>query len=290
MIKLSLTERNNIIIRFLYRYYGKEEYILDVVTNRRLYFCRPSEFNDPFDCRPLISIKYSNCENQKTWHKLMYYLAMAQYPHLPPSELVKHADAALEKGLHKDRTWLSEVDESLKTVGELVRVCCFAKSPRNMMMWAHYARNHSGVVFQFLTSGLIDQYSGEFRGKEVTYAPSAVEVEEFVYALERGYEHDDPLEMARLIYGTKMSDWERENEVRFFSTLERPYISFEESTLSGIVFGDRCSEWLMRRILDSLERWRKRPRVFKTAIEQSSHKLLIQNYASTQGAFPQDRQ
>jgi hypothetical protein len=267
--------------RFLYRYYGKDEYLLDVVINKRLYSCLPSEFNDPFDCRPLISIKYSNRTNQTTWHKLMYYMAMGQYPYLPPSELTKHADAALEKGLHKKPTWLSQLEESLKNVGALVRVCCFAKSPRNTMMWAHYARNHSGVAFQFRTAGLMDHRSGEFRGFDVTYIPSSVTVEELVYALERGFEHNDPLEMARLMYTTKTNDWVSENEVRFFSPLERSYIPFEESTLSGVIFGDKCSEFLVRKILSSLGRWRKLPRLFRVSIKRSSLKLWIQNYRTT---------
>jgi len=262
---------------FLYRYYGKDEYLLDVVTNKRLYFCRPSEFNDPFDCRPLISFKHSNRTSKRTWHRLMYYLAAAQYPHLPQSDLIKHADAALRRGLHRSRTWLSQADEALKTVGALARVCCFAKSPRNMMMWAHYAKNHSGAALQFRTSGLLDQRSGEFKGHDVVYTPSSVTVEEYVHALERGFEHNDPLEMASLMYTTKTSDWETENEVRFFSSIETPYVSFEEPTLSGVILGDRCSEWLVRRILDSLGRWEKAPRVFRASIEKSSHRLWIQN-------------
>lgn len=271
---------------FLYRYYGRDEYVLDAVINKRLYFCRPSEFNDPFDCRPLISIKYHISDDQKSWHKFIYYLAKTEYPFLSPSQLIKYADEAIEKGLHRDRTWLSQVNESLKNVGSLFRVCCFAKSPRNMMMWAHYANNHSGVVLQFRKSALLDQHSGEFRGRDVTYTSSAVGVQEYVHALERGYEHNDLLEMAGIFYGTKMSDWDRENEVRFFSRPEHPYISFDESTLSGIVFGDRCSEWLVRRILGSLNQWEKPPRLFKTRIAKSSHKLWIQEYRTIQPVVP----
>lgn len=268
--------------RFLYRYYGNDEYSLDVVAKKRVYFCRPSEFNDPFDCRPLISIKYSKCNDRIIWHKLMYYLAKVQCPDLPPSELTKHADAALEKGLHRDKIWLGKVDESLKTDVKLVRVCCFGKSPRNMMMWASYAKNHAGVVMQFRTSNLFDQATGEFRGRDVTYTPSALGIREYVHALESGYDHDNPLQMAYIIYGTKSLDWEHENELRFFSDRERPYVSFDESALSGVIFGGKCSEWLIRRILDSLERWKNPPHIFKVSTKKSSHKLWIQKYRDTQ--------
>ena len=150
------------------------------------------------------------------------------------------------------------------------------------MMWAHYARNHAGVVMQFRTSGLFDQTSGEFRGHDVTYAQSVLGVREYVRALESGYEHDDPLEMAHIIYGTKTLEWKSENELRFFSDIQRPYISFDEPALSGVIFGGKCPEWLIRRILDSIERWKNPPQVFKVSTKKSSPKLWIQKYIATQ--------
>lgn len=264
---------------FLYRYYAKEDYILDVLKNKRLYHCLPSEFNDPFDCRPLISIKHSRCDNNTTWHKLLYYFAKMYAkmhdPDTPQIELMKQANAAFAKGLHRNQTWLSEIDESLKTVGSLVRVCCFAKSPRNMMMWAHYSNNHRGLAFQFRRSFLHDAASGEFRGQEVVYTPGALGVQDYVDCLERGLDHGDILAMARIIYSTKTIHWEREEEVRFFSEKSRPYLSFSESALCGIVFGSQCEENLIRHVLDALAGWQLRPRLFKASIEKSTHKLWI---------------
>jgi hypothetical protein len=103
-----------------------------------------------------------------------------------------------------------------------------------------------------------------------------VGVPEYVHALDKGNEYNDPLSMSDLIYGTKTSHWEHEDEVRFFSGLDRQYIPFDESALSGVVFGAKCSGPLMSKIRDSLDRWQKPPRVFKTSIEKSSHKLWIQ--------------
>ncbi len=276
-----LTKHMNSPTRFLYRYYGKDDYILDVLTNKRLYHCKPSEFNDPFDCRPLISIKHSRCEDDAIWRKFLYYLAKMQYPAVSAAELAKHVEEAFVKGLHRNPSWLSEVDEALKDVGARVRVCCFAKSPRNMMMWAHYAKNHSGLVFQFRTSGLRDAASGAYRGQDVQYVPGALGVQDYVDALEQGIDQGNVLEMSRIIYSTKTIHWEREEEVRFFTNRDRPYASFKEPALSGIIFGDKSSEWLIRRVLDALALWKHRPHLFKASIEKSSHKLWIRKYGAT---------
>jgi hypothetical protein len=267
--------------RFLYRYYGKDEHILDVLLNKRLYHCKPSQFNDPFDCRPLISIKYSRCEDEDIWRKFLFYLAKMEYPEAPAAELSKHADAAFAKGLHRNQSWLSEVDEGLKDVGGRVRVCCFSKSPRNMMMWAHYAKNHSGLVFQFRTSELRDAATGEYRGQDVQYVPGALGVQDYVYALEQGIDHGNVLEMSRIIYSTKTVHWEHEEEVRFFTEKDHPYASFKDPALSGIIFGDKTSELLIRRVRDIIARWKHRPYLFKASIEKSSHKLWIGKYNGT---------
>lgn len=268
--------------KFLYRYYGNPDYIIDVVKNRRLYHCLPSEFNDPFDCRPLISLKHSKQGNDETWYKLLYYLAKMQYQDAPESELKKHADAAFENGLHRNLAWLQDVDEALKTVGALVRVCCFAKSARNMMMWAHYAENHSGVALQFRTLGMKDAASHEFRGMNVTYVSKALGVEEYVHSLERGFDHGDVLAMARIIYSTKTNHWEREEEVRFFTEKDRKYLSFGEQTLSGIIFGAKCKKNLITKIQNVVSKWQNQPRLFKASIDLSTHKLWISTYKSTQ--------
>jgi hypothetical protein len=261
--------------KFLYRYYGNQDYLMDVLKNKRLYHCLPTEFNDPFDCRPLISLKHSKQGKDETWRKLFYYLAKMQYQDLPDSELRKHADAAFENGLHKNESWLQDVDEALKTVGSLVRVCCFAKSARNMMMWAHYAKNHTGIVLQFRTLGLKDAATHQFRGMDVTYISKALGVEEYVHSLERGLDHGDVLAMARIIYSTKTDHWEREDEVRFFTANDREFLSFGEQALSGIIFGAECPKNIMEEVEEAVRGWHHRPLLFKASIDKSTHKLWI---------------
>lgn len=245
--------------KFLYRYYSKDEYALDVVANRRLYFCLPSELNDPFDCRPLISLRYSKHTDNKVWHKFLYHLAKVKYSGQPELEIKKHADAAFANGLHKNQRWLNEVSESFRNVGTSVRVCCFGNSPRNTMLWAHYAQNHSGIVFQFRFSGLYCKDSREFRGQPVNYLEGQIGVKKYVDAFDR-YEKGDVLSMARLIYTTKTKHWKGEDEVRFFTDSAQEYVSFDESTLAGIIFGDKCSSGLVREVRDELSKWHQRPR------------------------------
>jgi hypothetical protein len=270
--------------RFFCRYYGNIEYIIDLLSNKHLYHCLPSEFNDPFDCKPLISIKYSSGDDDATWRNLLYYYAkMSDTVHnncgSSDSELWREADEAFAGGLHRNRSWLNEnVIGELKSLGTRIRVCCFAKSARHMMMWAHYANNHRGLVFIFRKSELHDKTSGEFRGRDVTYDSEALKVDDFVRACESYFKDKDYWPMADIIYAKKTKHWAGEDEVRFFSERDRPYLKFNESALYGIVFGAECPECIIRKVLIALDSWRIRPRLFKASILKSTRKLWIERY------------
>ena len=278
--------------RFLYRYYGKEEYILDVLINKRLYHCQPSEFNDPFDCRPLISIRASRGNDENIWRKFLYYYYVKMYEQVnkagkPESELMKEADRAFATGRHKDQSWLNEfIVNGLKSLGALIRVCCFAKFPRNMMMWAHYAENHRGLAFIFHSSQLRDKSSGEFRGQVVEYNSEPLGIERFVHALERVFDHGDVWPVANIIYAKKTKHWVGEDEIRFFSMRDRPYLQFNEPALYGIIFGAKSSEFLIQKVRGALDHWRIKPGLFKASIEKSTHKLWIEKYKDTQQKNP----
>ena len=254
---------------------------MDVIENKRLYFCNPSEFNDPFDCKPLISIRYNKTDEDRVWYRFLSHLTKYQYPKLSESEIKKHTNVAFTNGLYKNRPWLSGVNKSLRNIDPSVRVCCFGKSPRNSMMWAHYAQNYAGIMLQFRTSGLYCKNSGEFRGKQVDYLDNPLDIKKYIEALE-AYENGDLLAMDRLFYTTKTKHWETEDEVRFFSNSDQKYVSFDESTLSGIIFGDKCSQTLVRQVLDNLATWHQRPRLFQVSIKKSTHKLWVEKYAGPQ--------
>lgn len=269
--------------RFLYRYYGNKEYILDVLINKRLYHCQPSEFNDPFDCRPLISIRPSRGNDDDIWRKFLYYYVKmyerVNKSRIPESELMKEADRAFATGRHKDQSWLNEfIVKELKSLGGKIRVCCFAKSPRNMMMWAYYAKNHRGLAFIFRSSQLLDKSSGEFRGQVVEYDSEPLGIGRFVQALERFFDHGDVWEMANIIYAKKTKHWVGEDEIRFFSMQDRPYLQFNEPALYGIVFGAKSSKFLIQKVRGGLDHWRIKPGLFKASIGKSTHKLWIERY------------
>lgn len=261
----------------LCRYYSNEEFILDVIKNKRLHFCDPDKFNDPFDCRPMILIKHSQCYDDEVWRDFFYCLAKLQYSGEKESEIEKHALAAYTMGLHEDPKFLTGMTESLQVLGKDVRVCCFTKSSKNPVMWAHYADNNEGVVFQFDKTYLYDTRTNEFRGQEVKYVGEPFDVEDYVQAMRALFENDYR-PMCDIVYATKRMEWQYEKEVRFFSRMEKEYVEFDEKALSGIVFGGKCSGDLIKKIQEELKNWLNSPQLLQVSLQKSICTLHIQEY------------
>jgi hypothetical protein len=267
-------------IKYLYRYYGNEKYILDVLNNKQMYHCQPSEFNDPFDCRPLIALRHGIADDDTVWKDFLYYWGKMYYVgnNLIKSDdvLKKEAEIVFASGIHRQHSWLKEyVVKQFQDLASMIRVCCFAKSPRNMIMWAHYANSHGGLAFMFRGSELLDKASKEFRGVDVTYDLEALNVRHFVKALESHFVHGDVWALPKIIHAKKTKHWVCEDEVRFFTRPEHKYLSFNDSALYGIIFGANCSDCFIRKVEKTLDRWHNKPRLFKASIEKSTHKLWI---------------
>lgn len=257
---------------YVYRYYSNFEYVLDTVVNRRIYFPSPEELNDPFDCRPKFSLLHCKNDPEADWKLYLSYLAKCEYKGISDDEAYKHADAAINKNLHKDNKWLSDADKSIKdSIGECLkdfRICSFSKSPRNQMMWAHYADDHKGIVLQFRASDFRD------RVFDIDYYKQPIPLKKYVDAIKKTAE-DDETAFAQLTWCSKSDEWSGEDEVRSIS--RNKYNEYPEEMLTGILIGSECPSHRIVLLLKSISSWKKKPKIFKEAPERSS---LIKRYFS----------
>lgn len=263
--------------KYLYRYCGNPEFILDLLLNKHIYHSLPSEFNDPFDCKPFIALKSQRCKCTATWYKAFCYLARTQHPNKPIMEIQTGARQAIDQNQYNNPAMLDKLERHLKDLGNIIRVCCFGVSPRNSMLWAHYAANQKGVAFQFRSAGLTDGASQSFRGFRVDYRRKPLDIEDYARAMEDAFENKNPFTFAELFYCSKSEQWVGEQEVRFFCPHDQKFIEFNEPALQSIIFGSSCSETLERTIRTTIATWTHKPRLFKTSVSKSSVKLYIEH-------------
>jgi hypothetical protein len=260
---------------FLYKYYGNIKYALDAIINKKLYFALPSELNDPFDCLPKFS--FISCKNDgvEQWRELLCILERFVNPKISEIELQSKIKNTLHGCNYPSVEWLKSADlerhAELEKILSDIRICCFSRCPRNQMMWAHYAKNHHGVVLQFRQRYMVDGDTGELKSFPVEYYRKAVNLKQYISIVKKGI--TEPLEYAKFMYCSKSEEWAGEKEVRFFS--KKKYVSFPESMVTGILFGSKTPMNIIDKFDELISEWTSKPRLLKENLEESKHKMIF---------------
>ena len=203
-----------------------EKYIRRLLIDNRIYFPKPSELNDPYDCTADLSIGETEEE------KIDYLSRMLKQPDSPLGHIT---DKDLKTNLRKmnwqtDKTIHQKVYSTIEKLVEQIGVLCFTEKPDSLLMWAHYAINHTGLClqFDFKEGSLLKE-----KCDEVTYSKNYPKLN-----LAKNPENT----WVKKVLLTKSEDWKYEHEWRFID-----FRGFGEKTIppdfvKGIIFGLRMPE------------------------------------------------
>ena len=104
-------------------------------------FTSPTEFNDPFDCVPEIDVaeyvRHASSRKdllKKSGDRLGY----------SPAKRIENKNKMLRR-VEKN---VSD-DNFIKNISRNVGICSLTRDPLNLLMWAHYAKDHTGFVVEF---------------------------------------------------------------------------------------------------------------------------------------------
>lgn len=258
----------------IFRFQRNQEHIIDTIKNKHLYFSNYDDLNDPLDCRfPLLLAKSSG--DERVWEDFMYYMAKFQYKESSEREWIKHAKAAINKGLHQNDIWLAGATSSINEREPEKAICCFSKNLQNMVMWAHYADNHKGVVLCFDRDQIFATEDGQKIMFDVEYRSAVLGVNDFVDAIKNCLYGTDMNAWVRKRLCTKSIHWEYEKEVRFICDKKNCFLPFKEAALSGIIFGYKCPSSFVRKIICALSAWEHKPALYQSSVDYSSTELKI---------------
>ncbi len=136
----------------------------------------------------------------------------------------------------KERTVLKEALETSKDrdrIRKMLGVYCFSEKRDNILMWAHYAKQHTGFCLEF------DIDNDFFRPITCAIKVEYDTILPVLNILQLG--NYPKREIGRRLL-TKADDWEYEQEWRIVETKKGPGIqNFPEDALSGVILGCRIS-------------------------------------------------
>jgi len=221
-------------IKYLYRYQPFNEYSKGIFIDNKLYFACPREFNDPFDCRALFSLRDID---EKDFRKFLMGLFEKRCPNIPTDAIIQRADETIKKGFHRDINWLRRHEDKYREILDMevskLGVLCLSEKQDDILMWSHYADKHRGFVLQLNKSALESwQYCSP-----VIYQEQYPTFKEFIGLIPR-------LGLHEIFLLRKSKHWEYEHEWRAiidlgeqFRNKERRKLKFPENLITGVIFG-----------------------------------------------------
>jgi hypothetical protein len=198
------------IPRYLYKYRDTAK-TKEIVSSNKLWFANSCSFNDPFDSNLSVNPKFTNAELKR------YVCNLIESP-AERSISIKRFKRNPEEFVRLSASTFNEVKQSLGTLS-------LSKTHSDILMWSHYADNHSGQVLELDVLSDLEFFSIPLEmNYEIGYRPLKL--------------FKDSKEEALRNLKTKARSWAYEQEVR----IVKPYVglcSIKREALTKIYFG--CS-------------------------------------------------
>jgi hypothetical protein len=129
------TQPDNESLSIIYKYCDfSSEYTMNNIKNSVIYFNDPENFDDPFDCH----IDYDLSGISTDWIGYFLKNGLDEASANPFIEMIKNGRINIDDTKHKLRKHLS-----------MLRISSFSKCNKNILLWSHYAKNHSGICLGF---------------------------------------------------------------------------------------------------------------------------------------------
>ncbi len=147
---------------YKFRYFDDKGHTLDMIKKGEIWLSSARNFNDPFDIAITHSFDELYESKGEDWVRAV---VKREIPCLAPDEL----ETYVFKKLSEIR---SEPDYIKKVIDRIVEIqynkfgiCTFSESYSNILLWSHYARNHTGVCIGFDTNVIIN-YANQIAERE----------------------------------------------------------------------------------------------------------------------------
>ncbi len=250
--------------KYKYKYVPCGEGANAIIEKATMKFTDPKDFNDPFDCAPSYVVddfKKLVKNNPEAFKKAGRDMKLSPAKRIQENTKM---EARLKRALD-DGSWQRYLQSD-------IGICSMTTKACNLLMWAHYSKNHTGVVFEFHN-----------------IIPNIPELtEHYLCAFHVKYELEKPiLSLSEANYGndwlTKGGDWEYEDEIRCLN-IERKYgiHEYKRDLLASVILGARIDpddENTIRKLVKKVNRLHGLSiRVYKAEVAKDKFKLVIPNH------------
>ncbi len=114
-----------------------------------VYCSRPSDFNDPWDCKPFYNLEILADDQERERHAEWLVSLCRSRTGMSEQDIATMREA-LRTDETKARTIIRQITDSMvEAITERYRVYCLGPDLGNLLMWSHYADSHQGICLEF---------------------------------------------------------------------------------------------------------------------------------------------
>ena len=264
---LKLTEETLAAIGTLYKYRdAKSEWNWAVLENQELWFPNPTTFNDPFDAN--IGMRYdllpAEVINEMVEQQVKSMHPTAGY-HLLQGEMRRLRERLLNPETHDDamQRWMQRLTSKM-------RVFCICPDRDNILLWSHYANNHTGFAVGFDAMQLHALWKTN-QGFQMGYVAYRDTYPILLPALP-GDNHTKE-DIITTIMNVKSDIWAYEKEIRMNMFDGPAKASFAPTLIKEVVIGCKMAADDQRKMLEVMDRKYPHACVYRARLRRSAFAL-----------------
>lgn len=245
--------------KYFYKYVTAET-ALKILQSRTFKYSSPIKFNDPFDTQTRMHfgfnnrdlIKALNDELYKLIHdkeepngnesnsffrgiKKAWYLVQQSSKKMPRNILQQLTKQFDEETIELADQYVEEMNIFWEEMSKSSKIFCVAEEHTNLLMWAHYAKEHTGAVIKLKCLPELD--TPLCAAKKVEYSdkpPVIAEIDEYIkYITGQSPAPENYNSIFYKMFLTKSDHWKYEQEWRVFI----PPYNMKNSTIQTDEYG-----------------------------------------------------
>lgn len=235
-----------------------------VLRGRRLRWSTPPRLNDPFDMQFAFQVRNDFAAVKPRALEIKWDHYNGRLLDLPPNSLGRAMRLLRDKHPRMDRDAFYghfgpvldqcfermlqrsvNYNEDIRSTVGNDKIFCLSDRGDNILMWSHYALNHTGVALRFTTDTEDNPFSMARRVDYVDQMPS-LHTDDALAQLLGGYSGLNPDQVMRTVVWTKSRHWQYEGEWRIYSGAGQTQdpvedVLFNAHELDGLISGARTS-------------------------------------------------
>lgn len=256
-----------------YKYRGCEDIDRDlrIISDCKIWYSNPTQFNDPFDCAPTV-VSFTIAEKKEFTRGLLN----SKNPDIPV-EWLETLQLALD-----DEQLLNQMVDRVLTPQYLNKkmsqygVLSLSRTYDNALLWSHYSSSHRGFAIEFDVTQKARDHTANLDTYPLDYFESKLMAKPVDYSKSRP-PSISPEHHFATPYFHKSSEWTYEEEYRVLSNFGAGLKSFDCDLITAVYLGCNISNETKQKVLNVVrvftEKTKNKIKIYQARTDNQTYNL-----------------